>query len=118
MFCELLLLVRERARDDCMLPVQAVEGLSEFPGSRFAHREFVLFEPLPIGSGFRRVGILTAYVRQFGISQARISFNRAQGVGGFDGAMLSRISGENDPSFVLFDVSQEFEHLLAPNLPG
>ena len=46
---ELLLLVRKCARDDDVLLVQPVEGLSELAFARFIDRKPVLFKPVAFG---------------------------------------------------------------------
>lgn len=61
---------------------------------------------------------MTANVRQFGGSQARVFFNRPQGVGCLDGLVLARVTGENDSTVVPFHERQQLQHVFAADLSG
>ena len=116
--CELLLLVGKGAGDDGILLVQPVKGLSQLPGLRFADRQPVLFQPLPFRLSFRLVGILAANAGQFGIFQPGVFFDGPECVGSFHGPMLVGVAGENHPALVFLHQPEQFQHLLAADLPG
>jgi len=116
LFSKFFLLIGQRAGNDCALFIQPVKGRGEFTLLRFIYGQFVLLQPLPVPLEFCRIGILAADARQFGASESRIHFNRAQGVRCLDRLMLVCVAGEDDPAIVLFNECEQPQHLFAANL--
>ena len=98
MFCELLLLIRKGAGDDGILLVQPVKGLRQLPGLRFARPRAGIVPAISVPPEFsprRDFDGECWSVRH--IPDPNI-FRWPAVRRCFDGPMLVRVAGENDPA--------------------
>jgi hypothetical protein len=117
-FGQFLLLIRQGARNDCIVIIQPVKRCAEFALLRFIDGELVLFQPLPFSFCPGRTRVLTADVCQFSASESRIHFNRPQGVRRLDRSVLVCVAREDDAAIALFDEREQLQHLLSADLTG
>ena len=91
------------AFDDDAQAVEAVKRSGQVSRLSFRHRRSILLDPRLFPCGLAQSRILAADFGQFRRDNARILFNRPQGVRCFDSAMLAGVAGKDDPAAIGFE---------------